>query len=205
MIWNTIKDILPGSPIPNKPQSYDSTEFGILSQKEIVQTLTEVFGAERSRDKSSRKLVFDPSKLDRLGKIYDLDVEVKLVTHMTHMTHVGLDKHLQEQPQDKEIIASEQINANISNRILENNEKITCQDKVKDSPSSADVSQASHVSPTTTTEQFQCYYCDSFKTNSNDDYERHVMRKHGQGHPCYPSKADLEKIGLKPQAKSWEI
>jgi hypothetical protein len=121
------------------------------------------------------------------------------------MTHVGLDKHLQEEPQDREITASEQINANISNIMLENNEKITCQDKVKDSPSSADVSQASYVSPTTTTEQFQCYYCDSFKTNSNDDYERHVMRKHGQGHPCYPSKADLEKLGLKPQAKSWEI
>jgi hypothetical protein len=145
LIWNTIKDILPGSPIPNKPQSYDSTEFGILSQKEIVQTLTEVFGAERSRDKSSRKLVFDPSKLDRLGKIYDLDVEVKLVTHMTHMTHVGLDKHLQEQPQDKEIIASEQINANISNRMLENNEKITFQDKVKDSPSSAGVTSVTCV------------------------------------------------------------
>ncbi|HJT47966.1 MAG TPA: bifunctional DNA primase/polymerase [Nitrososphaeraceae archaeon] len=53
--------------------------------------------------------------------------------------------------------------------------------------------------------RFQCYYCNSFKTNSNDYYERHVIRKHGQGHPCYPSKADLEKLGLKPQAKSWEI
>jgi hypothetical protein len=53
--------------------------------------------------------------------------------------------------------------------------------------------------------RFQCYYCDSFKTNSNDDYERHVVRKHGQGHPCYPSKVDLEKLGLKMQGKSWEI
>ena len=79
LIWNTIKNTLQGNDIQNKPQSYDSTEFGMISQKEIVQTLTEVFGAERSRDKTSRKLVFDPSKLDRLGKIYDLDVEVKLV------------------------------------------------------------------------------------------------------------------------------
>jgi hypothetical protein len=115
-IWNTIKDTLPGSPIPNRLQSYDSTEFGTISQKEIVQTLTEVFGAERSRDKTSRKLVFDPSKLDRLDKVYDLDVEVKLVTHMTHMTHVGLDKHLQEQPEDKEFAASEHKNAKICNK-----------------------------------------------------------------------------------------
>ncbi|MFL6433014.1 MAG: hypothetical protein ACJ71O_04675, partial [Nitrososphaeraceae archaeon] len=52
---------------------------------------------------------------------------------------------------------------------------------------------------------FQCYYCDSFKTNSNDDYEGHTIMKHGQGHPCYPSKADLEKLGLKVQGRSWEI
>jgi hypothetical protein len=71
------------------------------------------------------------------------------------------------------------------------------------------VSQASHVSPTAPETgqpfDFQCYYCDIFKTNSNDDYEDHVIMKHGQGHPCYPSKADLEKLGLKAQGKSWEI
>jgi hypothetical protein len=66
------------------------------------------------------------------------------------------------------------------------------------------VSQASHVSHTAS-EQFKCYYCDSFKTNSNDDYKCHVIKKHGQGHPCYPSKADLEKLGLKAQGMSWEI
>jgi hypothetical protein len=44
------------------------------------------------------------------------------------MTHVGLDKHLKEQPSDKEITTYEQINANISNKMLENNEKITCGD-----------------------------------------------------------------------------
>ena len=203
MIWNTIKDILPGSPIPNKPQSYDSTEFGILSQKEIVQTLSDVFGAERSRDKTSRKLVFDPSKLDRLGKIYDLEVEVKLVTHMTHMTHVGLDKHLQGQSGYKEINTSEHENANISNKNHENNEKIVAHIDEKNSQSSTDVSQASHVSPMASG-QFQCYYC-NFKTNSNDEYEGHTMMKHGKCHPCYPSKADLEKLGLKAQGKDWEI
>ena len=70
---------------------------------------------------------------------------------------------------------------------------------------SADVSQASHVSPTTTAEQFQCYYCDRFKTNSNDDYEGHTINKHGQGHPCYPSKVDLEKLKISAQGRSWEI
>jgi hypothetical protein len=53
--------------------------------------------------------------------------------------------------------------------------------------------------------EFQCYYCDSFKANSKDDYEGHVIKKHGQGNPCYPSKADLEKLKLNAQEKSWEI
>jgi hypothetical protein len=124
---------------------------------------------------------------------------------MTHMTHVGLDKHLQEQPEDKEIVSSEHDNTNISNKKADNDEKIISQNDEKSSQSSTEVSQASHVSPTATTEQFQCYHCDSFKANSNDDYEGHVIRKHGPSHPCYPSKADLEKLGLKAQGKSWEI
>ena len=47
--------------------------------------------------------------------------------------------------------------------------------------------------------EFQCYYCDSFKANNKDDYEGHVIKKHGQGHPCYPSTADLEKLKLREE------
>jgi hypothetical protein len=53
---------------------------------------------------------------------------------------------------------------------------------------------------------YSCYYCDSFqKTNSKDDYESHIINKHGLGHPCYPCKADFERLGIKAQGKSWEI
>jgi hypothetical protein len=53
-------------------------------------------------------------------------------------------------------------------------------------------------------DDYSCYYCDSFKTNNKSEYEGHVIRQHGLGHPCYPSKPDLEKLGLKPQGKEWE-
>ena len=94
--------------------------------------------------------------------------------------------------------------------MLENNEKIPNQKDEKGSPPLTDVSHAPYVSPTAAREpdqlyDYQCYYCDNFKTNSNDDYEHHVIKKHGQGHPCYPSKADLEKLGLRAQEKNWEI
>jgi hypothetical protein len=51
---------------------------------------------------------------------------------------------------------------------------------------------------------FDCYYCDNYKTNSRDEYERHVILKHPTK-PCYPGKADLEKLGLTGKGQSWEI
>jgi hypothetical protein len=56
----------------------------------------------------------------------------------------------------------------------------------------------------------RCYYCENFETDSKDgkrNYETHVKSKHGDDpdHPCYPSKADLERLELKPQGKRWEI
>jgi predicted transcriptional regulator len=51
----------------------------------------------------------------------------------------------------------------------------------------------------------ECYHCDILQTDIKKDYESHVINKHGLGHPCFPSKTDLEKLGLKPQGKSWEI
>jgi hypothetical protein len=51
---------------------------------------------------------------------------------------------------------------------------------------------------------YNCYYCTSFKTDIQKNYEKHVVFTHPEK-PCYPSKADLEKIRLKPQGKNWEI
>jgi proteasome lid subunit RPN8/RPN11 len=51
---------------------------------------------------------------------------------------------------------------------------------------------------------YDCYYCTSFKTDIKKDYEKHVVFTHPE-RPCYPSKADLEKLRLKAQAKDWEI
>jgi hypothetical protein len=73
IIWNMVKETLQGKDIPYKPQSYDTVEFGPISQKGIIQTLKEVFGAKPpdKRHGNSRALVFDKSKLERLSKIYD--------------------------------------------------------------------------------------------------------------------------------------
>jgi hypothetical protein len=98
LIWNSLKDVLESKDIPNKPQSCETVEFGVISQKEIVSTLQEVFGATSLKTREGRYLLFDILKLNKLDKIYNVDLEIKVVTHVTHVTHVGLDRHIENGP-----------------------------------------------------------------------------------------------------------
>ena len=53
---------------------------------------------------------------------------------------------------------------------------------------------------------YSCYHngCD-FRTTDEKDYHRHAVQKHRGIPVLYPTKAELEKYGLKAQGKSWEI
>jgi hypothetical protein len=53
---------------------------------------------------------------------------------------------------------------------------------------------------------YSCYHngCD-FHTNDEKDYHRHAAQKHTGIPVLYPTKTELERYGLKPQGKSWEI
>ena len=43
-----------------------------------------------------------------------------------------------------------------------------------------------------------------FKTADETEYHRHGVIKH-PSKPLYPSKADLERLGLKAQGRSWKL
>jgi hypothetical protein len=78
-IWDFIKNDLKGSEIKGKPMSYDTDEFGVLSQNAVVSILKDVFGAEPPRHRgSANKLIFNKDKLDRLENIYNLELEIKV-------------------------------------------------------------------------------------------------------------------------------
>ena len=77
-IWEYIKSNLQGADVPGKALSYD-TEFGILSHKDITQTFDHIFGAKVKKSHGKKMLNFDISKLKRLGKIYDLSTEVRVI------------------------------------------------------------------------------------------------------------------------------
>jgi hypothetical protein len=51
---------------------------------------------------------------------------------------------------------------------------------------------------------YSCYYCTSFETNDRIQYESHVVLKHPK-RLSYPSKAFLEKHGIQPKGKTWEM
>lgn len=68
-----------------------------------------------------------------------------------------------------------------------------------DLPYSQDPSNPTH--PTLTL--YSCYHCEGFHTDSQNDYERHMAKKHFKL-PAYPSMADLQRHGLKAQGKDWE-
>jgi hypothetical protein len=50
---------------------------------------------------------------------------------------------------------------------------------------------------------YKCYHCDCYQSNDEADYKHHNVLNH-TGKGAYPSKADIEKLGLKPQGKPWE-
>ncbi len=105
-VWQSIKNELPGQEINGKPLSYESSEFGTLSQKAIIQKLKEIFGAiEPSHHGSAKARRFNLDALDKAGKAYSLDVDVKVSLEYNSSkeeeqslkTSVGLDKYATEE------------------------------------------------------------------------------------------------------------
>ncbi|MGC1134746.1 MAG: hypothetical protein WA941_18105, partial [Nitrososphaeraceae archaeon] len=91
-VWDFIKANLQSKEIQYKPQSIETVEFGILSQKEVISTLKNVFGAKPPKHTgSARSLVFSQHVLDRMKDTYEMDVEIKVgfETHETLETLFG--------------------------------------------------------------------------------------------------------------------
>ena len=76
-IWDNVINDLNGEVI--KAQTIQTADFGLISQKKIIQILKDVFKAKPpKRHGNARSWVFDPKILDKLSRVYDLDVNVKV-------------------------------------------------------------------------------------------------------------------------------
>jgi hypothetical protein len=80
LIWDYIVSNLEATEIPGRSLSCETSEFGVISQKEVTQTLEHVFGAKNRKTGGTKHLVFNTAKLERLGKVYDLSVQVEVLT-----------------------------------------------------------------------------------------------------------------------------
>jgi hypothetical protein len=98
-IWQRIKDGLQGSEVKGKQMSYDTEDFGILSQKKVIGILKDVLGAEPPRHTgTTKKLIFNKNKFDRLDSVYNLELEIKVGRGLGEKNNVGLDKHIPPPP-----------------------------------------------------------------------------------------------------------
>jgi hypothetical protein len=79
VIWNLIVSNLEGTEIPGRNLSCDTAEFGVISQKEVTETLKHVFGAKTKKTGGVKHLEFNNAKLQRVGKVYDLSVKVEIL------------------------------------------------------------------------------------------------------------------------------
>jgi len=68
-IWKVICE-LPGNTIPNKPQSYQTNEFGTISKNVISKICEDKFGAKKVHDGKHRQLKLDKEVLRRLVDNY---------------------------------------------------------------------------------------------------------------------------------------
>jgi hypothetical protein len=81
LIWKTLMDVLPGQRVIGRDMTFNSEEFGDITHKQITGILTQIFGAVKSPGHSKgNALIFDQGKLDRAGKVYQLNVGVEVKT-----------------------------------------------------------------------------------------------------------------------------
>jgi len=109
VIWQVIKDDLRGVEVKGKPMSYDTDDFGILSQKKIISILKDVFGAEPPRHTDNKKkLIFNKSKFDRLDSVYNLELEIKVGRGASgQKDSIGLDRHMISEVVEEEETAND--------------------------------------------------------------------------------------------------
>jgi hypothetical protein len=171
-IWDNVINDLNGEVI--KAQTIQTADFGPVSQKQIIQILKDVFKAKPpKRHGNARSWVFDLKILDKLSRVYDLDVDVKVQrkslannengTHRTHGTlsgdGIGLDKHISDSDPNEndgnhpQNIENNPRNSDNSNQMLSNDinkgnhdYQLIENNTLNDNAYSDNASQASHVS-----------------------------------------------------------
>jgi hypothetical protein len=198
-IWDFIKENLDG-----ESSTYESNEYHIsdhiLYRNTITKILEDKFGAEYKHTNKGGSVTFKLDKLQKIQGSYDASIKIK--TRLKGDSNDSSDGSREKAStyQEKSLVK----NLDISRDNNENNVNISQNHNLEGIQISyaipQELSQPSQLSP------FKCYHPDcDFHTNNEQDYEKHGVLNHQKNPLLYPSKAEIEKYGLEPQGRNWEI
>jgi hypothetical protein len=210
-LWQSITQSIDGVSNPNTPHIYETLDYGPIYRNTFTNVICDKFGAIRDRRGKTRTLIFDIDKVHKTGAVYNgRESKIKLDLLEQHnvdsydsndnITEVlnHPNKETDVKNRENEVKLANNLSNNQSNPI---NPRL--EESQKDPSSSLELSELS-CRHGQNLEEFSCYYCSGFQTDSEEEYMRHCAIKHPKK-PFQPTKADLERHGLKPQGKSWEI
>jgi hypothetical protein len=122
-IWGELKDELAGNEIPNKPLSYYTERFGLISQTQITKILTEIFGAIKPRNHGdANRLVFNGEILERLKMTYEVSIDSAKVGIDGDDSKYGMDVFIEDSH------STTSTDVNVSGKNLDNNNEDTPND-----------------------------------------------------------------------------
>ena len=89
-LWCLIKDSLEGQLDEKNSNLFYSSEYGKLYRNTVIQMICDKFGAEKDHTEKGNDLIFDLTRLNKVGKIYQNQgrMKTKPIDHKTHsLTH----------------------------------------------------------------------------------------------------------------------
>jgi hypothetical protein len=64
-----------------KPNEYQTADFGTIYRNSITNIICDKFGAQKRHKEKGNILIFDPEKLVKIGKSYDIETSIQLKLH----------------------------------------------------------------------------------------------------------------------------
>jgi len=180
-----------------KLHEYQTLEYGTIYNNTISNILEHTFGGRPKHRTFGNTFIFDLEELTRVGRAYNLKTDIQTKIIDIEQSNITKDEGMKApSPLGKPPLPEKEEN------------QAQNQDKIGRVPSiePSEPSEPSNINQeeSSSSYYYQCYHCDSYQTNDKADFEQHNVLKH-PGKGAYPNKAEIEKRGLKPQDKPWEV
>jgi hypothetical protein len=131
-IWREITGTLEGQVDDNKPNVWDSADFGRKYRNTVIKMICDKFGAEISHTEKGNNLIFDPNYLKKMEKIYRSDIKIKPIDDpdaLTHLTHPDgtrplLNDDIEDQEENQDNVPSSRQSA--SDESVNQDKEVKC-------------------------------------------------------------------------------